>query len=431
MKFKNTKKCLIPIFVLLSILTGCSKDEDNLEEEILISTSNTSFATPESDSVYTIKNLESGRTLDIQNKSNRNGANLQLWGTNANTSGTHRQWEIINVGGDYVRLKGVDSGKSLEVSGGSNSNNANIQQWTYQGTTHQQWEIISVGNGYFRIKNRDSGKSLTASGISNGSNVDQHSYSNLDTQKWFFTQVGSIEEETVAPNPTTISNPEPEEIINDDFISTNDGVFNLDDFQIESSSHLSSSTSTSTTSWSYDESDISGSEWYYLSGGDYYLKSAERDGKRTEFKEYPGKERSLNTNKVLTYEARVNDIPENGVTIAQVHNRGGVRRPYLRVYIEDGRIEVKETTNALTNSSGTYKTVNGPSYSENSKLKVQITTSNGSVNVKVETTSGTLEEDFTPSGDDDYENDYYLKAGVYTEGNNTEPEIRFYSFEKE
>ena len=140
--------------------------------------------------IYTIKGVGSGRTLDISGKSNNNGANLQLWGTDENTSGTHRQWEVISVGGQYVRLKGVDSGKSLEVSGGNNSNGANVQQWAYQGTTHQQWEIISVGNDNYRLKNRDSGKSLRSTGNSNGSNVQQWAYNGWNSQKWYFTEVG-------------------------------------------------------------------------------------------------------------------------------------------------------------------------------------------------------------------------------------------------
>ena len=432
-------KWSVLLFTGISIFS-CTKEE-SLEEDILIS-STSSFATPDTGNIYSIQSFESGRTLDIQGRSNLDGANLQLWGVNINTPPSHRQWEIIGTDSGYVRLRGVDSGKSLEVTDGSNSNEANVQQSAYVGTTHQQWEIISVGDGYFRLKNRDSGKSLTASGgTSNGSNVTQFSYNGSDNQKWFFTKLGESTESDL-PSSEEVSDPVNEDeddnsSSNDNsFITTNDGVFNLETYQIESSSHLSSPTDRKTTSWSYGSSDIDeifGTEWYYVNNGDYYLKSASNDGKRTELKEDQGYESSLNSIKRLTYEASVDDIPEHGVTIGQVHNRGGVRRPYLRVYIEDGRIEVKETTNDLTNSSGTYYTAVGPRYIENSKFKVQITTVSGRVNVKVETSEGTLDEDFTPNksvdGWSDYQNDFYLKAGVYTEGNDTEPEMRIYSFE--
>jgi len=194
---KNVLKLLAVISLL--VLSSCSDEQLNEEfnEELTTSIEAETLesqsavrATPEVTKVYTIKNKKSGRTLDINGGSNSNGANLQVFGTDENTSLTNRQWEIISVGNGYVRLRGVDSGKSLEVAGGSNSNNANVQQWAYQGTTHQQWEILSVGSGYFRLKNRDSGKSLRASGTSNGSNAHQYNYRGWDSQKWFFTEVG-------------------------------------------------------------------------------------------------------------------------------------------------------------------------------------------------------------------------------------------------
>ena len=139
--------------------------------------------------------------------------------------------------------------------------------------------------------------------------------------------------------------------------------------------------------------------------------------------------------KTLKYEASVTDIPENGVTIAQLHNRGsGVKRPYIRVFIDnDRKIKIKETTNDLTNSSGQWDETPDEDtlpYTAGDKFKVQLTVDNGTLNVKVETNDGTLEQDFTPNvTNNDYDDTYYFKAGVYTEGDDTEPVIRFYSFE--
>jgi len=186
---KNTK-ILSKIFISSLLVIGCTTDSEDFDVEEL-NTTNASYATPAVGKIYTLTNRKTGRTLDINGASNNNGANLQVWGTNANTSATHRQWEVISTGGNYVRLKGVDSGKSLEVSAGNNSNGANVQQWAYQGTTHQQWEIIATSNGYFRLKNRDSGKSLRAGGNFNGANADQWAYKGWLSQQWFFTEVGT------------------------------------------------------------------------------------------------------------------------------------------------------------------------------------------------------------------------------------------------
>lgn len=220
-------------------------------------------------------------------------------------------------------------------------------------------------------------------------------------------------------------------------ISTNDGSFDLNGYDIESSSHLSSSSDTKTTT--EDNDDFSTfDEYYELRGGDYYLKSAEREGKRTEWKE--STQRALTSSRTMKYEAEVNNIPENGVTIAQVHNRGGVNRPYIRVYIEDGYIHIKETTNDLEDSKGEYNTYpeddedsnnrDDIPYRAGDKFKVQMVMGNGRVNVKIETASDSYEVDLTPSTlPSSYRSHFYFKAGVYTEGDNTEPEIRFYSFE--
>ncbi|UXX80942.1 polysaccharide lyase family 7 protein [Reichenbachiella carrageenanivorans] len=189
---KSIQKYLTYVMVLglfsPALLWSC--EEAELLDEELPAIESPKKATPTANKIYYIQNKKSGLHMDIHNKSNSNGANLQQWG---NASGTHRQFEVLNTSGGYVRLKGVDSGKSLEVSGGSNANGANVQQWAYQGTTHQQWQIISVGDGYYRIKSRDSGKSMAVAGgsTSNGGNIEQRSWDGSDKFKWFFTEVGS------------------------------------------------------------------------------------------------------------------------------------------------------------------------------------------------------------------------------------------------
>ncbi len=167
----------------LMITFGCSVNDTpepvNIQQE--------PGAIPSTGSTFYLQNKRSGLHLDVENKSNSNGANVQQWG---NASGTHRQWEIISTSGNYVRLKGVDSGKSLTVQNGSNSNGANVEIRAWNNLTHQEWQIIDVGNGYYRLKCRDSGKSLYVenAGTSNGDNVEQRAYNSSDDSfKWFFT----------------------------------------------------------------------------------------------------------------------------------------------------------------------------------------------------------------------------------------------------
>lgn len=190
-RFFTLKNLMLSGLIVFSVSCSDQEDEILLNGTAEAGTSITSQKEePIVGGIYTITSVKSGRTLDISAGSNSNGANLQVWGTNENTSATHRQWEVLSTGGDYVRLKGVDSGKSLEVSAGNNSNGANVQQYEYRGHTHQQWEIKSVGNDEYRLKNRDSGKSLRVSGTKNGSNADQHAYRGWSSQKFYFTKVG-------------------------------------------------------------------------------------------------------------------------------------------------------------------------------------------------------------------------------------------------
>ncbi|WP_289847889.1 RICIN domain-containing protein [Reichenbachiella agariperforans] len=178
------------LLIAAILIFSCSENELLESEELSIVSPE--MATPNVGTKYYLKNRKSGRYLDVENKSNTNGANIQQWGTSSGTSDTHRQWEILSTSDGYVRLKGVDSGKSIEVSGGSNANGANVQQWAYQGTTHQQWQILSTGDGYYRLKNRDSGKSMGVAGgsTSNGGNVESRAWDGSTKFQWLFEEVG-------------------------------------------------------------------------------------------------------------------------------------------------------------------------------------------------------------------------------------------------
>ncbi|GAA4114750.1 hypothetical protein GCM10022393_14430 [Aquimarina addita] len=243
---------------------------------------------------------------------------------------------------------------------------------------------------------------------------------------------------------TSCSNEEVDEIISDEsLVDSKDDleldddpelkaawkVFEISDFYIETS-WLSGENSRSTSSFS--STSIDNESWYDKDSNGYYtMKSLKTDGNRSEWKEK--NQSSLYSGKKMTYLAKVESIPENGVTIAQVHNRGnGVNRPWLRVYIDDDRkIKIKVTTNNPSNSSGTYKTFTGGTYSQGSNYILSITYLGNKATVKVKKTNGTvlIEETITPTSSwNNYSNTYYFKAGVYTEGDDKQPKITFRYF---
>lgn len=218
----------------------------------------------------------------------------------------------------------------------------------------------------------------------------------------------------------------PEELV---AVSLTSKVYEISDFYIETSWE---SGENSRKTKSYSSTGTDNKSWYDKNSNGYYvMKSLKTDGNRTEWKEK--EESSLYNGKKMTYKARVQSIPENGVTIAQIHNRGsGVKRPWLRVYIDDDRkIKIKVTKNNPSNSSGTYDTYTGSTYSQGSDFIVKIEYKGNKALVEVKKSNGSviLKKTITPSSSwNSYSSKYYLKAGVYTEGDDKQPKSTFKYF---
>jgi hypothetical protein len=153
---------------------------------------------------------------------------------------------------------------------------------------------------------------------------------------------------------------------------------------------------------------------------------------RTEIKEKQGEESAITADKDMEYIAKLESIPANGVTVAQIHNRHpDVNRPLTRVYVENGVFYIRTTTNNPNSSSGTYSTVTGPNYTSGTEYKLRIRfMSAGYATITITTTSSTVTANITPSVNwNSYSSTYYLKAGVYTEGSNVEPKLSMKAFD--
>ena len=184
----------------------------------------------------------------------------------------------------------------------------------------------------------------------------------------------------------------------------------------------------------FDASSVDDEEWMYVnSTGTVTMKCLAEDSHRTELKERKGEEASLSIYKEMLYTSILTNIPEHGVTIAQIHNRGGVSRPWIRVYVHsDKTIRIKATETTPDENNSTYTTYIGPEYISGDELSVSIETKDGNAYFEIETAGTTFNEILTPSEDwDDFSDSYYLKAGVYTEGDDTEPQMEFSSFSLE
>jgi alpha-galactosidase len=135
---------------------------------------------------YKLLNRNSGKALDVYNKSTANGANIIQW---ADSGTANQQWNIIAAGG-YYKLVSVNSGQVIDVSGASTVDGTQVVQWPDSGTANQQWNIVAVG-GYYKLLNRNSGKALDVSGAStaDGANVIQWTDNGGANQQWSIVQV--------------------------------------------------------------------------------------------------------------------------------------------------------------------------------------------------------------------------------------------------
>lgn len=171
-----------------------------------------------------------------------------------------------------------------------------------------------------------------------------------------------------------------------------------------------------------------------LNSGGVVMRCLSGDGHRTELKEDVGDEAPLDHYRRMSFTGKFTNLPEHGVTIAQIHNRhSSVKRPWIRVYIDDDKkVKIKETETSPNGSSSNYSTYTGPQYSSGDTMTITVWTGTSGQKkgkVKIETNGNTYQKVLWPSSSwDSYKNDYYLKAGVYTEGDDKEVKVKYDSF---
>lgn len=181
---------------------------------------------------------------------------------------------------------------------------------------------------------------------------------------------------------------------------------------------------------------VDGESWFdKYSDGRVMMKCKKGDGHRTELKEAVGDEDKLTKYKRMEFTAKFSSLPEHGVTIAQIHNRNSsVKRPWIRLYIDsDRKIKIKETETTPNQSQSTYTTSTGFKYVSGKAMTVTIWTGqsgNEKAKFKIESEGNTFQKTLYPSSAwDNYDDDYYLKAGVYTEGDDKEAKVIYSEFD--
>ena len=136
---------------------------------------------------FTISSKSSGNVLTVPGGSASNGTMIQQ---TANSGLAYQEWQLLPTDSSnaYFMIASATTGKVLDVQGGGGAVNsgAPIQQWDYSGGDNQKWQLIPLGGTYVKIVSKLSGLVLDGSG---GGGVQQSNDSGADSQKW---QVASL-----------------------------------------------------------------------------------------------------------------------------------------------------------------------------------------------------------------------------------------------
>lgn len=130
-----------------------------------------------------IMNRHSNKALDVTERSNQDGANIQQWSF---ADQPNQNWDVIDLGNGEAAIVSRQSGRALTVQGGRDNNGANIIQQSWRGSPQQRWRLEQVGNDYYRIVSVDNGKCLdvTQEGKQDGANIQLWDYANQANQQW-------------------------------------------------------------------------------------------------------------------------------------------------------------------------------------------------------------------------------------------------------
>lgn len=153
-------------------------------------------ATVFENSVYNIKNVNSGMMLDVANGTDANGTNVWQYtadGTNA------QKWKMVyDTAGDFYYIKAMisDSGtnRQLDVyctSSDPVASGHNVQIWVQGDDPSSTWSIVHVSSGRYKIVLKQYptlALTVANSSTSSGANVIVQTYSGATSQLWTFEE---------------------------------------------------------------------------------------------------------------------------------------------------------------------------------------------------------------------------------------------------
>lgn len=152
--------------------------------------SDTDFSAVDTKEYYTIRNVATGRCLDIPNGEDKNSLQIRTWESNKSAAQQYMFKEASK--GWYTIVPKCAPTRALDNPSASKDKDKQYQTWEQNQNIAQNFRLEQLSDGKFRIINQASLFALTDMGESNSYAVKQQALTNDDNQKW----------EIVITNPT-------------------------------------------------------------------------------------------------------------------------------------------------------------------------------------------------------------------------------------
>ncbi|MBA2813290.1 RICIN domain-containing protein [Streptomyces sp. KM273126] len=136
---------------------------------------------PGNSTAYRLVARHSGKVADVAGAANGTKVLQWSWKNTAN-----QKWTFTSTGDGYYKIRNVSSGKLLEVAGLSRAEDGNADIWTDAKAPQQHWAITPTGDGHYLLTNRFSGLSLNVHDAltADGTAVGQRTYMSQQQQQW-------------------------------------------------------------------------------------------------------------------------------------------------------------------------------------------------------------------------------------------------------
>ncbi len=140
------------------------------------------------DKVWGIRNVNSGRCMDVYKSGTEDGTNVQQYGTVANKS--NNTWRIKDAGEGYVYIiSQLSNGRTgyLTVENGTDQDGANVIISSFTGNDEQKFRLKNSGGGYVILTKCSDEKrciEVEAAAADAGANVQQWSLNGNSCQSW-------------------------------------------------------------------------------------------------------------------------------------------------------------------------------------------------------------------------------------------------------